>query len=85
MPNLIIAGGDRRERSKTLLERLEGRQGRRWLVAVPCGLPHDPPADVRGVGLNDLDGALAALGRVRAGDALAVESVDRKMKTCPAL
>ena len=76
MPNQIIAGGDRRERSKTLLERLEGHPGRKWLVAVPCGLPRELDASVRGVGINDLDGALDALARVRAGDALAVESVD---------
>lgn len=76
MANLIIAGGTRRERSKTLLQRLEGGMGRRWLVAVPCGLPHDMPDGIHGIGLNDLDGALDAVGRVRSGDALAVESVD---------
>lgn len=76
MPNLIIAGGTRRERSKILLERLEGGVGRKWLVAVPCGLPNPLPQGVQGVGLNDLDGALDAAGRMRAGDALAVESVD---------
>lgn len=76
MTNLIIAGGNRRERSRTLLQRLEGGAGRRWLVAVPCGLPHDMPDGIHGIGLNDLDGALDAAGRVRSGDTLAVESVD---------
>lgn len=76
MTNLIIAGGTRRERSQTLLGRLEGGTGRRWLVAVPCGLPHDMPDNIHGIGLNDLDGALDAVGRVRPGDTLAVESVD---------
>lgn len=76
MTNLIIAGGTRRERSQTLLGRLEGGTGRRWLVAVPCGLPHDMPDGIHGIGLNDLDGALDAVGRVRPGDTLAVESVD---------
>lgn len=76
MANLIIAGGNRRERSKTLLRRLEGGAGRRWLVAVPCGLPHDMPDGIRGIGLNDLDGALDAVAHVRPGDTLAVESVD---------
>lgn len=76
MTNLIIAGGNRRERSQTLLGRLEGGTGRRWLVAVPCGLPHDMPDGIHGIGLNDLDGALDAVGRVRSGDTLAVESVD---------
>lgn len=76
MTNLIIAGGTRRERSQTLLGRLEGGTGRCWLVAVPCGLPHDMPDGIHGIGLNDLDGALDAVGRVRPGDTLAVESVD---------
>ena len=76
MTNLIIAGGTRRERSQTLLGRLKGGTGRRWLVAVPCGLPHDMPDGIHGIGLNDLDGALDAVGRVRPGDTLAVESVD---------
>ena len=58
MTNLIIAGGTRRERSQTLLGRLEGGTGRRWLVAVPCGLPHDMPDGIHGIGLNDLDGAI---------------------------
>ena len=84
MTNLIIAGGTRRERSQTLLGRLEGGAGRRWLVAVPCGLPHDMPDGIHGIGLNDLDGALDAVGRVRPGDTLAVESVDRK-NSCSAL
>lgn len=76
MANLIIAGGNRRERSKTLLQRLEEGAGRRWLVAVPCGLPHDMPDGIHGIGLNDLDGALDAVARVQPGDTLAVESVD---------
>lgn len=76
MTNLIIAGGNRRERSRTLLQRLEGGAGRRWLVAVPCGLPHDMPDGIHGIGPNDLDGALDVVGRVRSGDTLAVESVD---------
>lgn len=57
MTNLIIAGGTRRERSQTLLGQLEGGTGRRWLVAVPCGLPYDMPDGIHGIGLNDLDGA----------------------------
>lgn len=76
MTNLIIAGGTRRERSQTLLGQLEGGTGRRWFVAVPCGLPYDMPDGIHGIGLNDLDGALDAVGRVRPGDTLAVESVD---------
>lgn len=76
MTNLIIAGENRRERSQTLLGRLEGGMGRRWLVAVPCGLPHGMPDGIHGIGLNDLDGALDVVGRVRPGDTLAVESVD---------
>lgn len=76
MANLIIAGGNRRERSKTLLQRLEEGAGRRWLVAVPCGLLHDMPDGIHGIGLNDLDGALDAVARVQPGDTLAVESVD---------
>ena len=34
------------------------------------------PDGIHGIGLNDLDGALDAAGRVRSGDTLAVESVD---------
>ena len=34
------------------------------------------PDGIHGIGLNDLDGALDAVGRVRYGHTLAVESVD---------
>lgn len=76
MANIIITGGTRRERSEKLTGLLGHGTGRHWLVAVPCGLPDPLPAGIRGVGHDDLHGALDAIGRIHGHDTLAVESVE---------